>query len=578
MKIILRLIKPYWNHLTISLTFKSLAAMADLFLPWVIAYMIDQTIPKLRSEVNPNMMELYLLGGLMVFIAFIGWILNVTANRKAEWIAANAVETLRYDLFKKIESLSANQVDLFTRPSLISRMTTDTYNIYNATAVMQRMGIRAPVLLLGGIIMSLLLDPVLTLVMVGMLPIITIIIYFYTKKGIPLYQETQKSVDNYIRTLRENITGARVIRALSTTEIEMEKFDNNNKDTVKNELKATITMSKVNPMMQAIMNIGLVIVLVIGAYRVFEGTTKIGQIMAFVTYFTLILNAMMSITRIFVLNSRASASGMRIDEVLEAPLDFIDGDLDIVVDESKPHVEFDHVCFSYNQKSMQLDDISFKLNRGQTLGIIGATGSGKTTLIHTLMRFYDVNQGSIKIYGTDIKDLKSNALRKSIGVVFQNDLIFADSIFSNIQMHRGNISDSDIETAMKIAQADFIYEKTDHLEHQMAQRGLNLSGGQKQRILIARALAGQPDIVILDDASSALDYQTDMNMRKTLKKELKNSTMMIITQRISSIKDADLILILDEGKIVGHGTHQTLAKENHLYQEILSFQMGGESS
>lgn len=577
MKVIVRLIKPYWKHLTISLSFKSVAALADLFLPWVIAYMIDETIPKLRELSNPNLFELYLLGGLMVLIALIGWYLNVTANRKAEWIAAQAVESLRYDLFKKIEKLSANQVDYFTRPSLISRITTDTYNIYNATAVMQRMGVRAPVLLLGGIIMSLLLDPILTLVMVGMLPIITVIIYYYTKKGIPLYQETQKSVDRYIRTLRENVTGARVIRALSTTDIELEKFDINNKDTVKNELIATITMSKVNPMMQAIMNIGLVVVLVVGAYRVNLGSTKIGQIMAFVTYFTLILNAMMSITRIFVLNSRASASGMRIDEVLDAKDDFVDGNLTIQEDLSKPHIEFDQVCFSYNQKNLQLDHISFKLNKGQTLGILGATGSGKTTLIHTLMRFYDVDSGAIKIYGTNIKDLKSEHLRKSIGVVFQNDLIFADSIFSNIQMHRGNITDSDIETAMKIAQADFIYEKTDDLKYQMAQRGLNLSGGQKQRILIARALAGAPDIVILDDASSALDYQTDSKMRNTLRKELKDSTMIIITQRISSIKDADLIIILDEGKIVGMGTHKELVLNNSLYQEILSFQMGGES-
>jgi ATP-binding cassette, subfamily B, multidrug efflux pump len=577
MKVILRLIKPYWKHLTISLSFKSIAALADLFLPWVIAFMIDETIPRLRESVDPNMYELYLLGGLMVLIALVGWYLNVTANRKAEWIAAQAVENLRYHLFKKIEGLSANQVDYFTRPSLISRITTDTYNIYNATAVMQRMGVRAPVLLLGGIIMSLLLDPVLTLVMVGMLPLITIIIYFYTKKGIPLYQETQKSVDRYIRTLRENVTGARVIRALSTTNIEIEKFDNDNQETVKNELIATITMSKVNPLMQAIMNIGLVVVLVIGAYRVNLGFTKIGQIMAFVTYFTLILNAMMSITRIFVLNSRASASGMRIDEVLDAKDDFIDGALDIKEDLSKPHIAFDHVCFSYNQTNLQLEDISFNLKKGQTLGIIGATGSGKTTLIHTLMRFYDVDSGSILIYGTNIKDLKSESLRKSIGVVFQNDLIFADSIFSNIQMHRGNISDADIETAMKIAQADFIYDKSDDLKHQMAQRGLNLSGGQKQRILIARALAGDPDIIILDDASSALDYQTDSKMRKTLRKELKDSTMIIITQRISSIKDADLILIMDEGKIVGQGTHQALMKSNALYQEILSFQMGGDA-
>ncbi len=576
MKVIIRLIKPYWRHLVLSLSFKSLAALADLFLPWVIAFMIDETIPRLRTA-NTPLTELYLLGVLMVVIALVGWFLNVTANRKAEWIAAQAVENLRYDLFKKIESLSANQVDSFSRPSLISRITTDTYNIYNATAVMQRMGVRAPVLLLGGIFLSLLLDPVLTLVMVGMLPIITLIIYHYTKRGIPLYQKTQASVDQYIRTLRENVTGARVIRALSTIDIEKEKFDQNNRETVQNEQVATITMSKVNPMMQAIMNVGLVIVLVIGAYRVHLGVTKIGQIMAFVTYFTLILNAMMSITRIFVLNSRATASGGRIDDVLNAPVDFIDGSMDIIKNPRFPHIAFDHVSFSYNQKEKQLDDISFELWEGKTLGIIGATGSGKTTLIHTLMRFYDIDSGRICLYGQDIRQLKAESLRKSIGVVFQNDLIFADSIFSNIQMHRGAVQEDAIKRAMSIAQADFIYEKTDDIKHLTAQRGLNLSGGQKQRILIARALAGKPDIIILDDASSALDYQTDLNMRKALRKELPDVTMIIITQRISSIKNADQILILDEGKIVGLGTHKELMASNTLYQEIASFQMGGES-
>ncbi|MFU8793625.1 MAG: ABC transporter ATP-binding protein [Acholeplasmataceae bacterium] len=576
MKIILRLIKPYWLHLILSLSFKSIAALADLFLPWVIAYMIDETIPSLRLQAEPNLNELYILGVIMIGIAFFGWILNVYANRKAEWIAAMSTETLRNDLFSKIETLSANQVDQFTRPSLISRTTTDTYNIYRATAVMQRMGVRAPVLLFGGIIMSLLLDPVLTLVMISLLPFMTVIIYVTSKKGIPLYKNTQKSVDKYIRTLRETITGARVIRALSTTDIETKKFDRDNLETVENEQLATITMAKINPMMQAIMNIGLVVVLVIGAYRISIGMTKIGQIMAFVTYFTLILNAMMSITRIFVLNSRATASGARIDEILDAPFDFEDGTRAVEKDLTHPHIVFEDVSFSYNKKGYQLEDISFSLKQGQTLGVIGATGSGKTTLIYCLMRFYELDKGRIKLYGRDINEIKSEQLRRSIGVVFQNDLIFADSIFSNIQMHRKDITEESIKKAMTIAQAEFIYEKTDDLKHVMAQRGLNLSGGQKQRILIARALAGKPDIIILDDASSALDYQTDLNMRKTLRKELSDSTMIIITQRISSIKDADLILILDEGRIVGRGTHQSLMNSSKLYQEIASYQMGGD--
>jgi ATP-binding cassette subfamily B protein len=578
MKIILNLLKPFKYKLTFSLTLKSIAALADLFLPWIIAYMIDVIIPDLREASDPTLTPLYLPGILMVVIAFIGLFFNVIANRQAEYIAAVATKDLRHDLFKKIENLSANQVDQLTRPSLISRMTTDTYNVYRATAVMQRLGVRAPVLLIGGILLALSLDAVLTLVMISMLPLILVIVYFTSKKGIPLYKKTQKKVDVLVRTLREYITGARVVRALSMNDHEMNRFDHANQETVDAELHATTTMARINPMMRAVMNLGLVIVLVFGAFRVNIGMTEKGQIMAFVTYFTIILNAMMSITRVFVLSSRATASGERIYEVINMPEDLKDGYDEVKEDLSKPHIEFDDVSFSYNQKEANLEDVSFKLNKGQTLGIIGATGSGKTTIINLLMRFYDVDKGHIKIYGKDVRDLKQNDLRKRIGVVFQNDLIFADSIYGNIQFNRNKIGDEDIELATRVAQADFIYEKEDKHETKMAQKGMNLSGGQKQRVLIARAVAGHPDIMILDDASSALDYQTDLNMRKSLKKELVDTTMIIIAQRISSLKDSDLILLIDDGKIVDKGTHDELMRSSKLYQEIAEYQLGGDQS
>ncbi|MFA5526964.1 MAG: ABC transporter ATP-binding protein, partial [Acholeplasmataceae bacterium] len=410
MKMIFRLVKPYWQMLVVSLSFKSIGALADLFLPWLIAYMIDTEIPKLKATTNPNLYSLYLLGGLMVLIAFLGLYLNVAANRKAEMIAALSVKELRHDLFEKMERLSANQVDLLTRPSLIARMTTDTYNMYNATARMQRLGVRAPVLLIGGILMSLFLDPILTLIMVGMLPLIVIIVYFSSRKGVPLYKKSQIYVDQLVRKLREYIAGARVVRALSMSDHEIKMFDEANQNTVQAELKANITMVKINPMMHAVMNIGLVLVLIAGAYRLNEGQTKIGQIMAFVTYFTIILNAMMSITRIFVLASRATASAERINEVLNMPIDLRDGTQDIEVKEDVPHIEFRNVSFSYNQKESNLKNINFKLYKGQSLGVIGATGSGKTTLIHLLMRFYDVDEGEILIYGKNIKDLKQDEL------------------------------------------------------------------------------------------------------------------------------------------------------------------------
>jgi ATP-binding cassette subfamily B protein len=502
---------------------------------------------------------------------------NVIANRNAEWIAAAAVKDLRHDLFEKINTLSANQVDQLTRPSLISRMTTDTYNMYQATGSMQRLGIRAPVLLLGGIAMSLLIDPVLTLVMISLLPLILVIVYFTSKVGVPLYKKTQKSVDKLIRTLREYVTGMRVVRALSMNAYELNRFDKNNKETIERELEASITMARINPLMQAVMNIGLVIVLVFGAYRVDIGLTARGEILAFVTYFTIILNAMMSITRVFVLSSRASASGERIYEVLDLPISMQDGNKSIIKNKKKPHIKFEHVSFSYLQKEKNLIDINFELYKGQTLGIIGATGSGKTTLINLLMRFYDVDQGSIKLFGTDLRDLKQNELRESIGVVFQNDLIFADTIYGNIQFNRRQITDEDVDLATEVAQANFIYEKENQNQYQMSQKGMNLSGGQKQRVLIARAIAGKPDLIILDDASSALDYRTDMKLRKSINEKHKDASKIIIAQRISSIKDADLILLIDEGRVLAQGTHEQLLESSEMYQKIASYQLGGET-
>ncbi len=577
MKYILRIIKPYWRKLSVSLSLKSIGAVTDLFLPFIIAYMIDEQIPNLKESMNPSIWPLIVTGIVMILIAFSGWVFNIIANRSAEWIAADSVKVLRHNLFAKINTLSANQVDQITRPSLISRMTTDTYNMYQATGSMQRLGVRAPVLLIGGIGMSLFIDPMLTLVMVSLLPLILVIVYFTSKLGVPLFKKTQASVDKLIRTLREYVIGMRVVRALSMNAHEINRFDENNKETVEKELKAATTMARINPLMQIVMNVGLVVVLVIGSYRVDIGLTKRGEILAFVTYFTIILNAMMSITRIFILSSRATASGERIYDVLELPLAMQDGNQPLLERKDVAHIAFNNVSFSYLQKEKNIENISFELFKGQTLGIIGATGSGKTTIVNLLMRFYDVDQGSIKIYGTDIRDLKQNELREKIGVVFQNDLIFADTIYGNIQFNRNEITAEDIDLATDIAQANFIYEKENENQYLMTQKGSNLSGGQKQRVLIARAIAGKPDLIILDDASSALDYRTDMKLRRSLNDKHKDASKIIIAQRISSIKDADLILLIDEGRVIAKGTHEELLNKSDIYKQITSYQLGGES-
>lgn len=570
MTFIFKLLKPYKIRLFFALLLKSIAALADLMIPFLIAYMIDTQIPRLQE--GDSLLPIFLNGGLMVIIALLGWILNVISNRSSEYIASKAVETLRSDLFISIESLSAQDVDTLSKPSLISRMTTDTYNIYRAAAIIQRLGIRAPVLLLGGILLSFTFDVVLTLVMVIMLPFVSIIIYQASKKGIPLYKKNQFLMDQLIRKLREFITGARVVRALSMNDHEMYQFENINQTSNQSELHANKVMARVNPMMNIVMNIGLVVVLVIGAYRLSLGVTKIGAIMAFVTYFTIILNAMMGITRIFVLSSRAAASSERIEEVLHQVADVQQGQDAYQVNSSYPHIEFKNVSFSYLKKTNQLDDVSFKLYRGQKLGIIGATGSGKSTIAKLLLRFYDVDQGTIKIYGKDIKSYTLHSLRHHIGAVLQQDMIFHDDIAFNVTLHHDQ---KDIETVLQDAQASFVFDKEEGIHTTLTTSGTNISGGQKQRLLIARALYKKPDLLILDDASSALDYQTDQRLRKTLQDHYEQTTMVIIAQRIASIKHCDLILYMDHGKIIDAGTHEELFQKHKSYQTIVKHQLGG---
>lgn len=572
MKLILNILKPERYKIYVSLLLKTIGAFADLLLPWLIAYMIDETIPGINDETK-SLNELFLLGAIMIIVAGLGLLLNVVANRRAEKIASEIVFQLRNDLFEKITHLEANQIDDFTRASIISRMTSDTYNIYSAIASLQRIGIRAPILLIGGLIFTLFLDPVLTLVMVCALPLLVILVSVTTKKGAPLYRKSQQRQDRVVRVIREYVSGVRVIRALGMETEEINKYDLHNKELIKEELNAHRVMAKVNPLMNLTMNIGLVSVLLVGAYRFQMGLTKDGVIVAFMTYFTIILVAMMSITRIFTMLTRASASGDRIQEVLASESTFKKENKELNI-HANNHITFENVSFSYKNNVNQLDDISFTLKKGQTLGIIGATGSGKTTIVNLILRFYEAQQGRILFYDEPIENIDIEKLRRSIGVVFQNDIIFANSLQENISLSRKDISPYDLTESIDIAQADFIYEKQNALNDIASQKGANLSGGQKQRILIARALVNKPQLLILDDASSALDYQTDQNLRKSLFEKLKSTTKIIVAQRVSSIKSSDIILLIHEGKIVAKGTHETLMASSKMYQEIANYQMG----
>lgn len=570
MLFIFRKMGKYKGQVIYSLIVKALAAGADLLLPFILAYMIDE----LLFEVTTSDYWLLLFTGIgMLLIALLGWFFNISANRSAEKVSSLTVRDVRNELFYKTEKLSASQVDEISTSSLISRLTSDTYNIFQMVGSLQRLGIRAPMLLIGGIIMSAFMDPLLTLVMIAMLPLISIVVWQYSKKGQPLYKDIQVQMDEIIRVLRENITGVRVVRALSMTDYEQQRFKNENKKAVDKELIATITMNKISPIISVVMNVGLVIVLIFGAYRVADGATKVGQILALITYFTIILNSMASLTRIFIRMSKAAASAERIVEVLNMETQMVDGNLPLVMND-EVHLEFDHVDFSYQGKESHLEDITFKISKGQTLGIIGATGSGKTTIINFIMRFYDPQKGVIKVFGEDIKNINRDELRRHVGLVLQNDSVFSDTIHENIAFSRPGVDANQVKMAKEIAQADFIDDIPETYNYEIAQRGTNISGGQRQRLLIARAVASNPKLLILDDASSALDYRTDKNLRFAITTHLKDTTKIIVAQRVSSIKDADLILIIDNGRITAQGTHEELLKTNEIYQLLVKHQLG----
>lgn len=568
MRRILSYIRPYLRRMGIGLLIKFTGTIMDLALPWCLAYMIDDVVPlKDRGQI-------YLWGGMMLAFSAIAVINNIAANRMASRVARDATRNIRHDLYSRISMLSCRQYDDVTIPSLISRLTSDTYNMNRMLGMMQRIGVRAPILLLGGVTVTLILDARLSLVLICTLPLIGLGIVLISRKGIPLYSKLQRSGDKMVRTVRDNVTGIRVIKALSKTEHERSRFESVNNEVVKAEKKAGMVMAATNPLMNMLLNVGLTFVIVTGAFLVQDGISEPGKIIAFLTYFTIILNAMLSINRIFVMYSQASASAKRIAEVLDTPFDMPLREADSIT--TQDHIRFENVSFSYNNVQDSLTDIDFTLGHGEVLGVMGATGSGKTTLILLLQRFYEASKGTVRIDGRNVNCIPGDELHTMFGIAFQSDTLFADTIRENIDFGRG-LPMERIELAARCAQAyEFISSLPDGYNHMLTSKATNLSGGQKQRLLIARALAGSPKILILDDSSSALDYRTDAAMRQAVRESFPDTTTILIAQRVSSVRHADKIIMLDEGRIVGIGSHEQMMHTCPVYRETARTQMGVE--
>lgn len=563
MKKTLTYIKPYAGKTALGLVLKFLGSAAELVLPYVLSYIIDDVIPTKNSAL------IYGMGGVMLGFALLALFGNIFANRLSAQVAGAMTHDLRYDLFRKTCYLKCRQTDEVTVPSLISRLTSDSYYVNQMVARTMRMGVRAPILLLGGLIFCFMLDVSLALVLLATVPFVAAAIFFITRKTVPMYINVQAGGDAMVRAVQEDITGIRVIKALSKTEYEDARFEGVAGNLASTEYRAQRVMSLTNPLTTLILNIGLVAVIVVGAML----SDRPGVITGFLTYFTIVLNAMLGISKIFVVLSRGVASASRIEQVLA--LDEREQVLpSLPAGDPSCAIEFRNVSFSYGGKEDNISHISFALGRGQSLGIIGGTGAGKSTIVSLLLRFYDVTEGAVYVDGQDVRSVPPESLRKKFGAAFQNDFLMAASVRENIDYGRG-LADEQIIRAAKCAQAwEFIEGLPGKLDYDLAQKAGNLSGGQKQRLLIARALAGDPEIIVLDDSSSALDYATDAAMRRAVAREYPGAAKVIVAQRVSSVKNCDLIVVLEDGVVSGIGTHQQLMQGCEEYRAIARTQMG----
>lgn len=576
MKLIFRYMKKYKVAVFAAIFIKLIGTMSELSLPYILEYMIDYVVP------SKDLVQVVIWGLIMFAASIFCRQFNVMANRKAIYNAHKVSYDVRGDLFKKTANLSGDSFDEFTLPSLISRMTSDSYNVQSAVQQLQSLCVRAPMMLLGGVIMTLFMDFHLAMILIVMLPFLIGVVLIVSLKGIPIYTKVQQRLDSVVRIMRENITGIRVVKALSKADYEKRRFSRANEEMAKSDIRAGTVMAIPGPFMQLCLNVGLTLVVIFGAKRVNDGLMQPGIILAFLTYFNMITMGVMGLNRIFMSLSKASASADRIDDVLKGNDDWIKTDKEPV--EGDDFISFENVSFSYGKelnadngfaggkREKALDNISFSLKKGESLGIIGPTGCGKTTIINLLMRFYDPDEGSIRIDGKSISSFDKDELRSKFGAVFQNDMIFKDSLYNNIDFGR-NISKDEIAKAIKDALADEYINALDKgLEYQADIKGANLSGGQKQRLLVARALAGRPQILVLDDSSSALDYKTDSAMRKAIKENHKESTLILIAQRVSSVMGMDKIMVMDNGKCIGLGTHKQLMESCSAYRETYEMQ------
>lgn len=571
-KRILKYLKPYKFLAIIGPLFMVLEVIMDLYQPKIMQNMIDVGIA--NSDFNYVVRS----GILMVVISVVGLIGGVLCIKYSTTAAINASTDLRKDLYGKIQGFSGENIDKFSSGKLITILTTDVSNVQMAIMMMLRTMVRSPLLFIGSIVMVFINSYQLSPVLLGVIPILVIALIIIGKKASMLFRKVQESLDGVNTTMQENLSGVRVVKAFVREEYEINKFDKVNEDLTKVNTAAVQSISILLPVIMLVVNLGIVVALWLGAINVNNGTIQVGQIIAFLNYLLQLLMALTMIAMIFIHIARSVPSVERIMKVLDTEPEIIDSENAKQVDNFNGDVEFQDVSFSYNDDGeMVLKHISFKANQGEKIGIIGSTGSGKSTLVKLIPRLYDVNEGKILIDGTDIRDLTISSLRGAIGMATQKPLLFSGTIESNIKYGKEDAALKEMRRAAESACAmEFLSTFEQGFQYELTQMATNLSGGQKQRLAITRALVRKPKILILDDSTSALDARSEGIIQEALEKEFNDTTTFIIALKISSIIDAERILVLDEGELVGQGIHSELLKNCNIYKEIYLSQGGKE--
>ena len=564
------------KELIIGPAAKLTEAVFELIVPLIMADIIDVGI-----NGGAGKPYIYRMGGIMILMGALGLCCALVCQYLASRASQGVGTVIRNDLFRHIGSLSHAELDRFGTPSLITRVTNDVNQVQSAVAMLIRLVVRAPFLVIGAAVMAMTIDLKLSLIFLAVMPLVAAVLYFIMFRSVPLYRVIQKKLDKISLITRESLSGARVIRAFSGEEAEEKRFREANDDFAETSMRVGRLSALLNPLTYAIMNLAIAAIVWFGGFRVDSGALTQGQVIAFVNYMTQISLALVVVANLVVLFTKAAASSVRINEVFDTEPSVKDGS-GAVASANAPMIEFKDVSFSYSEGGDNaLEHISFSVKKGETVGIIGGTGSGKSTLVSLVPRFYDAEQGSVLIGGADVKSYGLKELRQRIGFVPQKAMLFSGTIAENLRWGNENASDEQLRKAAETAQAkEFIDKMPEGFDTFINQGGRNLSGGQKQRLTIARALAGSPEILILDDSASALDFATDAALRKAIARDTSEMTVMIVSQRATSIRHADKIIVLDDGEAVGIGTHDQLLESCEVYREIVMSQesKGGEKA